>query len=174
MLVEPRVFRDTRGWFFESFSEHDFSGVGLPIHFFQDNVSRSVQGTVRGLHFQTPPHAQGKLVFVLEGTVFDVVVDLRKGSPTFGHWHGEELSAENARALYIPPGFAHGFSVISQNAVFFYKCTAPYRPSSEGGILWNDPTLAIRWPSTSNPNLLSEKDRRLPLFREAEPLLRFP
>jgi dTDP-4-dehydrorhamnose 3,5-epimerase len=173
ILIEPRVFRDTRGWFFESFSEEEFGRAGLPTRFAQDNVSRSVRGTVRGLHFQTPPYAQGKLAFVLEGTVFDVAVDLRKGSPTFGHWHGEELSAENARALYIPPGFAHGFSVTSPSAVFFYKCTAPYAPSAEGGILWNDPTLAIRWPSTSDPQLLSEKDRRLPLFREAAPLIQF-
>lgn len=173
ILVEPRVFRDARGWFFESFSEQEFTRAGLPLHFAQDNVSRSVHGTVRGLHFQTPPHAQGKFVFVLEGAVFDVAVDLRKGSPTFGRWHGEELSAENARALYIPPGFAHGFSVISQSAVFFYKCTAPYAPSAEGGILWNDPTLEIQWPSTTDPKLLSDKDRRLPLFRDAEPSIKF-
>lgn len=168
VLIEPRVFRDARGFFFESFSETEFSRAGLPAHFAQDNVSRSTQGTTRGLHFQLPPHAQGKMVRVLEGSVFDVAVDLRKGSPTFGRWHGEELSAENARALYIPHGFAHGFSVTSETAVFFYKCTTPYAPSAEGGILWNDPTLNIRWPATANPTLLSEKDLKLPLFSKAE------
>lgn len=173
ILIEPRVFRDARGFFFESFSEAAFARAGLPTTYAQDNVSRSTRGTVRGLHFQKPPHAQGKLVTVLEGTVFDVAVDLRKGSSTFGRWHGEELSAENARALYIPPGFAHGFCVTSEWAVFFYKCTAPYAPSAEGGILWNDPTLHIRWPSTADPTLLSEKDLRLPFFREEESSFNF-
>lgn len=167
-MVEPRVFRDARGFFFESFSEAAFARAGLPLSFAQDNVSRSTKGTVRGLHFQKPPHAQGKMVTVLHGAVFDVVVDLRKGSPTFGRWHGKELSADNAHALYVPPGFAHGFCVTSETAVFFYKCTAPYAPSAEGGILWNDPTLDIRWPSTADPQRLSEKDLKWPSFRETE------
>ncbi len=168
ILIEPRVFRDPRGYFFESFSEAPFARAGLPIAFAQDNVSRSLRGTVRGLHFQKPPHAQGKLVFVLEGSVFDVAVDLRKESPTFGQWHGEELSAENARALYIPPGFAHGFCVTSETALFFYKCTAPYAPSAEGGILWNDSILNIQWPVKAPSAKVSEKDLRLPPFREEE------
>lgn len=173
ILAEPRVFRDARGSFFELFSEAEFARAGLPIRFVQDNVSRSIRGTVRGLHFQKAPHAQGKCVFVIEGAVFDVAVDLRKGSPTFGRWHGELLSAENARALYIPPGFAHGFCVTSATAVFFYKCTAPYAPSMEGGILWSDPTLDIHWPSIADPKKLSEKDLRLPLFRDVESALNF-
>jgi dTDP-4-dehydrorhamnose 3,5-epimerase len=173
ILIEPRVFRDARGHFFECFSEAAFSRAGLPTLFAQDNVSRSLRGTVRGLHYQKPPHAQGKLVSVLEGNVFDVAVDLRQGSPTFGRWHGEELSGHNARALYIPPGFAHGFCVTSEFAVFFYKCTAAYAPIAEGGIRWNDPTLNIRWPSTANPKFMSEKDLRLPPWREEEGLFTF-
>ena len=173
ILIEPRVFHDARGYFFESFSEAPFARAGLPTAFAQDNVSRSLRGTVRGLHFQTPPHAQGKLVFVLEGSVFDVAVDLRRGSPTFGQWHGEDLSAENARALYLPPGFAHGFCVTSETALFFYKCTAPYAPAAEGGIRWNDPTLRVQWPACADPARLSEKDLRLPFFREAESSLAF-
>lgn len=168
VLIEPRVFRDARGHFFEGFSEIEFGRVGLPLRFVQDNISRSCRGTVRGLHFQKPPHAQGKLVFVLEGTVFDVAVDLRKDSSTFGRWHGEALSSDTPRALYIPPGFAHGFCVTSETAVFFYKCTAPYSPAAEGGLLWNDPTLNIPWPAEANPKFVSEKDLRLPAFRADE------
>jgi dTDP-4-dehydrorhamnose 3,5-epimerase len=164
-LIEPRVFRDERGYFFESFNERAFSADGLPTRFAQDNVSFSVKGTVRGLHFQKPPSAQGKLVRVLEGSVFDVAVDLRKGSPTFGRWHGETLSSENARALYLPPGFAHGFCVTSEIAVFFYKCTAPYAPADEGSLLWNDSDLGIAWPVDPERAQVSPKDRLAPGFR---------
>lgn len=167
-LVDAKLFRDSRGFFFESFNESDFSAGGLPTRFVQDNVSSSVRGTVRGLHFQKPPYAQGKLVRVLQGTVFDVAVDIRKGSPTYGKWHSEELSSANARALYIPPGFAHGFCVTSEIAVFFYKCTAPYTPSAEGGILWNDPTLNMSWPVDADQALVSEKDSRWPSLQDTD------
>ncbi len=164
VLLEPRVFRDPRGFFFESFNATDFSRAGLPIDFVQDNVSRSARGTVRGLHFQRVPHAQGKLVRVLDGEVFDVAVDLRTGSPTFGHWHTEILSADNARALYIPPGFAHGFCVTSPSALFVYKVTVPYVPSAESGLRWNDPTLAIPWPIAPDAAGLSARDKEWPAF----------
>ncbi|MBL8023979.1 MAG: dTDP-4-dehydrorhamnose 3,5-epimerase [Elusimicrobia bacterium] len=163
-LVEARVFRDSRGSFFESFNETDFDTALLPTRFAQDNVSSSGRGTVRGLHFQKPPHAQGKLVRVFHGTVLDVAIDLRKGSPTYGKWHAEELSSENARSLYIPPGFAHGFCVTSESAVFFYKCTTAYSPAAESGILWNDPTLNIDWPVKPGQALVSDKDSRWPPF----------
>jgi dTDP-4-dehydrorhamnose 3,5-epimerase len=166
LLVEAKLFRDARGFFFESYNESDFRAAGLPTRFSQDNVSSSVRGTVRGLHFQNPPHAQGKLVRVLQGTVFDVAVDLRTDSLTYGKWYSEELSSDNARALYIPPGFAHGFCVTSETAVFFYKCTSSYAPASEGGIRWDDPTLNIGWPLPDHQTLVSEKDNRLPLFRD--------
>jgi dTDP-4-dehydrorhamnose 3,5-epimerase len=156
VVIEPRVFQDERGYFFESWSGQRYAEHGLPPAFLQDNVSRSRRGTLRGLHLQSPPHAQGKLVFVLEGEVFDVAVDARVGSPTFGRWVGETLSAQNRRQLYLPPGFAHGFCVTSEHALFAYKCTDYYAPAAELTVLWNDPAIGIEWPIDAP--VLSKKD----------------
>ena len=155
LIIEPTVMEDSRGCFYETFHQRKYSESGLPGSFVQDNFSRSVRGTLRGLHFQEP-NAQGKLVMVFEGEVFDVAVDIRRGSPTFGRWFGTQLSSKNRRQLYIPPGFAHGFCVVSDQASFVYKCTALYSPTDEHGILWNDPALDIRWPE-AHP-ILSAKD----------------
>jgi len=155
ILIEPVVFQDRRGHFLETYHEKKYAAAGIPGPFIQDNFSRSVRDTLRGLHYQLK-HAQGKLVMVVEGAVFDVSVDIRKGSPMFGKWVGLELSAENKRQLYIPPGFAHGFCVISDVASVVYKCTNFYAPEGERGIIWNDRTLGIRWP-VQHP-LLSSKD----------------
>lgn len=155
ILVEPDVFQDRRGYFLETYHGKKYAEAGISGPFVQDNFSRSVRGTLRGLHYQLQ-QAQGKLVMVVEGTVFDVGVDIRKGSPTFGKWFGIELSAENKRQLYIPPGFAHGFCVISDVASVLYKCTNLYEPEDERGIIWNDRTIGIRWP-VQQP-LLSPKD----------------
>ncbi|BCA54883.1 dTDP-4-dehydrorhamnose 3,5-epimerase [Nitrospira sp. KM1] len=156
LLIEPKVFRDSRGFFVETYHELRYREAGLSERFVQDNVSKSIRRTLRGLHFQDP-HAQGKLVMVLEGSVYDVVVDIRKGSPTFGTWYGVELSSENMRQVYVPPGCAHGFCVTSDTATFLYKCTDYYAPKDERGIIWSDPALAIAWP-VSDP-LLSAKDQ---------------
>lgn len=156
LLVEPEVFEDSRGYFLETYHSKKFADGGIRGPFVQDNFSKSVRGTIRGLHYQLK-HAQGKLVTVVEGTVFDVAVDIRTGSPTFGRWVGVELSAENKRELYIPPGFAHGFCVISDTAGMLYKCTDLYSPQDERGIIWNDRTIGIRWP-VAHP-LLSTKDQ---------------
>ena len=164
ILIEPKVFGDSRGFFLESYHAHRYAQEGLPGQFVQDNHSRSVQGTLRGLHYQLQ-HPQGKLVWVVVGEVFDVAVDIRQGSPTFGQWFGTYLSAENHQQLYIPPGFAHGFSVTSDTAEFLYKCTDFYSPGDEYGILWNDPVLNIDWP-TDTP-ILSAKDAQLPLLNQA-------
>ena len=170
LLLEPSVISDHRGWFMETYQEQRYSDSGITVHFVQDNCSRSVRNTVRGLHFQEP-HAQGKLVMALEGTVYDVVVDIRKGSPTFGKWYGIELSAKNLHQMYIPPGCAHGFCVTSETATFLYKCTAYYSPRDERGILWNDPALGIHWP-TSDP-ILSPKDQAYPTLKEMDMELPF-
>jgi dTDP-4-dehydrorhamnose 3,5-epimerase len=146
LLIEPAVFGDARGYFFESWSGKRFADAKLDLTFVQDNVSRSQNGILRGLHLQSPPSAQGKLVSVLLGEVYDVAVDARAGSPTFGKFIGERLSAENKRQLYIPPGFAHGFVVTSDEAIFTYKCTAYYDPKLELSVLWDDPALGIPWP----------------------------
>ena len=156
LVIEPRVFGDDRGYFFESWSAQRYAELGLPSAFVQDNVSRSRRGTLRGLHMQSPPHAQGKLVFVLEGEVFDVAVDVRVGSPTFGRHVGQTLSANNRRQMYVPPGYAHGFCVVSEHALFAYKCTDYYVPAAELSVLWNDPDIGIAWP-IAEP-LLSERD----------------
>lgn len=155
VLIEPAVFGDARGYFFESWHSTRYAALGLPATFVQDNVSRSAQGILRGLHFQQP-FSQGKLVQVLDGEVFDVAVDVRVGSPTFGHWVGERLSADNHRQLYIPPGLAHGFCVLSESALFSYKCTDLYHPETEVSIAWDDPAIGIAWPIT-RPQL-SKKD----------------
>ncbi|QQR42051.1 dTDP-4-dehydrorhamnose 3,5-epimerase [Myxococcus xanthus] len=167
LLLEPKVFGDDRGFFMEMFHAARYAAVGIPGPFVQDNYSRSAKGTLRGLHFQEP-QAQGKLVQVLAGAVYDVAVDVRRGSPTFGQWVAVELSSDNRRQLWIPPGFAHGFCVVSDSADFHYKCTALYAPETERSVVWNDPDLAIPWP-VSEP-LLSPKDAQAPRLRDA-PLL---
>lgn len=159
VILEPRIFRDDRGYFFESFSEREFCEKVRPVHFVQDNESKSVCGVLRGLHFQKPPHAQSKLVRVIRGRVLDVAVDIRKGSPTFGKHVAVELSGENHRQLFIPRGFAHGFSVLSEEAVFQYKCDNFYAPQSEGALAWDDPELGIDWQLPADRILLSEKDK---------------
>ncbi len=156
LLIEPDLFRDARGLFCETYHVRRYAHAGLAEPFVQDNFSHSVRGTLRGLHYQEP-HAQGKLVMVVEGAVFDVVVDIRKGSPMFGRWQGIDLSSDNYRQLYVPPGCAHGFCVTSEHAAVLYKCTELYSPPDERGIIWNDPALAIAWP-VSVP-LLSPKDQ---------------
>ncbi len=162
VLVEPRVFGDARGFFCETYQAARYAEAGIDARFVQDNVSRSGRGTLRGLHFQAPPHAQAKLVSCLDGSVFDVAVDLRTGSPTYGEWFGAELSAENMRQMFVPEGFAHGFVVTSETALFSYKCSGVYAPHAEGSIAWNDPNLAVAWP-VSDP-ILSDKDAAAPAF----------
>jgi len=161
-IIEPQVFSDARGYFFESYQKEKFKKSGIEVEFIQDNESLSQKNTVRGLHFQAPPFAQGKLVRVIQGRVYDVCVDIRKNSPTYGKHFGIELSAQNHLMLWIPVGFAHGFSVLEDNTIFVYKCTEVYHKESEGGILWNDATLNIDW-KVSEP-IVSEKDRNLPTF----------
>jgi dTDP-4-dehydrorhamnose 3,5-epimerase len=170
LLIELEVYADPRGWFAESYRADRYAEAGIAAPFLQDNVSRSVRGTLRGLHFQEP-HPQGKLVQVLRGALFDVAVDVRLGSPTFGRWVGVELSDDNHRQLFIPPGFAHGFCVTSESADFFYKCTAVWSPEAERAVAWNDPDLAIEWP-VAQP-LVSVKDARAPRLREAPVLPRY-
>jgi dTDP-4-dehydrorhamnose 3,5-epimerase len=155
LVIEPKVFGDARGYFFELWNEAQYRAAGLDCRFVQDNLSRSRRGVLRGLHFQNPK-AQAKLVSVLEGEVFDVAVDLRRGSSTFGRWHGLALSAESKRQFYIPAGFAHGFLVLSESALFHYKCTEFYSPADECTLRWDDPSIGIRWP-LSDPSL-SAKD----------------
>ena len=167
LIIEPRVFGDKRGYFFESFNAREFAEkTGLHIAFVQDNESMSHFGVLRGLHFQCPPFAQSKLVRVVKGRVLDVAVDIRKGSPTFGKHVSVELSEENHRQFFMAKGFAHGFSVLSDEAIFQYKCDEFYAPNHEGAIAWNDPELAIDWRIPMNQVLLSEKDMHHPLFRE--------
>lgn len=159
LIVEPEVFRDERGFFMESFNERTFAqATGLTVRFVQDNHSHSMRGVLRGLHYQAEPHAQGKLVRVASGAVFDVVVDLRATSATCGRWFGVELSAENHHQLWIPPGFAHGFLVTSEHADVEYKATAYYDPASERSIRWDDPTLAIAWPDLGMAPIFSPRD----------------
>lgn len=166
LILEPKVFGDARGFFFESFSQRVFDeAVGHPVQFVQDNHSRSVKGVLRGLHFQRAPHAQGKLVRAVRGSVFDVAVDIRRDSSTYGKWVGVELSEENHRQLWIPGGLAHGFLVTSESADFLYKTTAYYAPQSEGSVRWDDPTLAIDWPLAGMTPSLSAKDAAAPLLQ---------
>jgi dTDP-4-dehydrorhamnose 3,5-epimerase len=167
LVVEPQVFGDARGFFLESFNQKRFDeAAGGHIVFVQDNHSRSRRGVLRGLHFQRGQHAQGKLVRVAAGAVFDVVVDVRAGSPTRGRWTAVELSAENHRQLWIPPGYAHGFLVLSDTADFLYKTTAYYSPADEGVVRWDDPDLAIAWPDLGEPPQLSAKDLAAPRLRD--------
>jgi dTDP-4-dehydrorhamnose 3,5-epimerase len=159
LILQPKVFGDARGFFMESFNQQRFDeAVGRPIAFVQDNHSRSTRGVLRGLHYQLAPHAQGKLVRVTRGSVFDVAVDLRRSSPSFGRWVGVELTGENHRQLWLPAGMAHGFLVTSDSADFLYKTTDYYAPSAEGCIRWNDPTLAIAWPDVGMASAVSAKD----------------
>ena len=168
VLIEPKVFGDDRGFFFESFNHARFEeAIGRPVQFVQDNHSRSAQHVLRGLHYQIQ-QPQGKLVRVVQGEVFDVAVDLRKSSPTFGQWVAETLTAENHKQLWLPPGFAHGFVVLSDTADFLYKTTAYYAPECDRGIAWNDPDLAIAWPALPVDYLLSDKDQRQPRFVDAD------
>lgn len=166
VIIEPKVHGDERGYFFESFSERDFAAGVAETSFVQDNESRSVYGVVRGLHFQRPPHSQAKLVRVVKGRVLDVAVDLRKDSPTFGRHIAVELSEENHRQVFLPKGFAHGFSVLSEEAVFQYKCDDYYAPECEGAVAWDDPDLDIDWKVPADKVILSEKDRRHPRLRD--------
>ncbi len=171
LIIEPKVFGDARGFFFESFNKQQFEqATGLNCDFVQDNHSRSAKGVLRGLHYQIK-QPQGKLVRVVEGEVFDVAVDVRKSSPTFGQWVGEHLSAENKKMLWVPPGFAHGFVVLSEAAQFLYKTTDYYAPEHERCIVWNDPQININWPVSTEPRAeprLSDKDQAGALFKDAE------
>lgn len=161
LLIEPKIFGDQRGFFVETWQAQRYEQAGIPGPFVQDNLSRSAKGTLRGLHFQEP-FGQGKLVSVLSGSVLDVVVDVRRGSPSFGQWVAQELNAETRAQLWVPPGFAHGFCVLSDSADFYYKVTAPYHPETERAIAWNDPALGIDWPVAAP--ILSDRDRQaLPL-----------
>ena len=170
-IIEPRLFEDERGYFFEAFSERKFAELtGIETRFVLDNESRSAKGVVRGLHFQLPPHAQSKLVRVVRGAILDVAVDIRRGSPTFGRYVAVELSEHNHRQLFIPRGFAHGFSVLEGDAIVEYKCDNYYAPEAEGAIRWNDATLAIDWHSTNNEAIVSAKDKLNPMFEECERL----
>ena len=162
LLIEPKVFEDERGYFFESWSKDAFENAGLDINFVQDNHSLSSKGVVRGLHFQNPPFAQGKLVRVLKGSVLDIAVDIRENSPTYGKYFSIHLSEENKTMLWIPPGFAHGFSTLEDNTIFSYKCSGVYNKESEGSLMWNDTDLNIDW-KIKNP-IISEKDQNSELF----------
>ena len=166
VIIEPQVFFDDRGYFFESFSQQRFNEQVAPITVVQDNESKSSYGVLRGLHFQKPPFAQSKLVRVVKGKVLDVAVDLRKGSPTFGQYESVVLSEENKRQFFIPQGFAHGFAVLSEEAIFQYKCDNYYAPQSEGSVRWNDPTIAIDWQLPEKDIILSAKDEKAPLLSQ--------
>jgi len=167
LILEPKVFGDDRGFFMESFNQRVFdAAIGRHVDFVQDNHSRSAKGVLRGLHCQAGSHAQGKLVRVVQGSVFDVAVDVRAGSPTLGQWVGVELSAENRRQFWIPPGLAHGFLVLTEHADFLYKATAFYEPQAEIALRWNDPHVGIAWPDVGMEPLLSAKDAAAPLWHE--------
>ena len=166
VIIEPRLFKDERGYFFESFNQKEFEDKVCKTKFIQDNESKSSYGVVRGLHFQKPPFAQSKLVRVIKGAVLDVAVDIRKGSPTFGQYVSVELTGENHRQFFIPRGFAHGFSVLSEEVIFQYKCDNFYSPQSEGAIAWNDPDLNIDWRIPAEKVVLSEKDSKHPRLKD--------
>lgn len=166
LVLEPRVFKDPRGFFYESYHKERLSGLGVENEFIQDNQSRSSFGVIRGLHYQKEPYAQAKLVRVTEGAIFDVAVDLRSGSPTYGKWYGVEITAENFLQLMIPAGFAHGLSVLSDHATVIYKCDQYYHPESESGIRFDDPDLQIDWKIDPDLAIVSEKDRILPYLKQ--------
>lgn len=173
LLIEPTVYTDERGYFFEAFNEREFTEKVLNTVFVQDNESCSSYGVIRGLHFQRPPYTQAKLVRVVSGTVWDVAVDLREGSPTFGQYVGVELSSDNKRQLFIPRGFAHGFSVLSEEAIFQYKCDNYYVPQAEGSIAWNDTTLNIDWKIPEEHAIISAKDTQSPSLADAPFLFQY-
>lgn len=164
LIIEPQVFRDERGYFYESYNVEKYAQTGIGPVFVQDNQSFSQKGTIRGLHYQRTPFEQGKLVRVIKGAVYDVAVDIRKNSPTYGKFHGVELTEENMLMYWIPPGFAHGFEVLRDDTIFQYKCTKLYNKESEGGVFWNDPELGIPW-SAAQP-IVSDRDKNLPKFAE--------
>ncbi len=166
ILITPIAFADSRGWFSETYRSEVFAAAGIREQFVQDNHAHSVRGVLRGLHFQRLPHAQAKIVRCVAGEIFDVAVDVRRSSPTFGRWVAEVLSAENRRMLYIPAGFAHGYCVMSETADVVYKASAEYAPAFDGGVRWDDPDIGVRWP-VDNP-LVSEKDAGLPFLADAE------
>ncbi len=168
LVIEPQVFKDARGYFVETYNAQRYREAGIEAQFVQDNQSCSSYGVVRGLHFQRPPYCQSKLVCCTVGRVLDVAVDLRKGSKTFGQWYSVELSEENKRQFFIPRGFAHGFSVLSEQAIFTYKCDNLYHPESEGGILLSDPNLAIDWQVPEELRILSDKDKKHPLLKDLD------
>ena len=168
LIIEPRVFEDSRGYFFESYNQKIFDEENLQFNFVQDNQSKSTYGVIRGLHYQVEPYAQAKLVRVLSGKVFDVSVDIRKGSPTFGQWEGVELSEENKKQILVSKGFAHGFSVLSETAVVFYKCDNFYYPEADRGIIYNDKSLNIDWKVDTSKAIVSEKDLQHPSLVDAE------
>ena len=167
LVIKPKIFEDERGYFFESFNESDLDNSGHPFHFIQDNQSKSAHGVVRGLHYQLEPRAQTKFVRVLEGSIWDVAVDLRQNSPTYLQWKGVELSAENKLQMLIPKGFAHGFSVLSDTAVVLYKCDEFYAPDFETGIRYDDPEIGINWKVEPDDRILSGRDLAMPSLREA-------
>lgn len=167
-IIEPRIFGDARGYFFESFSQREFEEKVCRTTFVQDNESKSIAGVVRGLHFQKPPFTQSKLVRVVRGAVLDVAVDIRKGSPTYGQHVAVELTEDNHRQFFVPRGFAHGFAVLSDEAIFQYKCDNYYAPQSEGAIAWNDPALGIDWRVSTENRILSEKDMHHPLLADLD------
>ncbi len=166
IIIKPQIFKDSRGYFFESFSQREFNEKVTPIQFVQDNESCSSYGVMRGLHFQKPPYSQSKLVRCVKGSVLDVAIDIRKGSPTYGKHVAVELSAENHLQFFIPKGFAHGFAVLSEEAIFQYKCDEFYTPQSEGGIQLMDESLGINWPISADKAILSEKDKKYPKLSE--------
>lgn len=167
LIIEPKVWGDDRGYFFESFNAREFvDKTGLNITFVQDNESKSRYGVLRGLHFQLPPYTQSKLVRCVKGCVLDIAVDIRKGSPTYGKWVSCELTEDNHRQFFVPKGMAHGFCVLSEEAVFQYKCDDFYHPEAEGGIAWDDPDIAVQWPLLSEDISLSERDKHHPSFKE--------
>lgn len=168
VIIEPKVFFDGRGYFFESFSQQRFNELVAPITFVQDNESKSSYGVLRGLHFQKPPYTQSKLVRVVKGAVLDVAVDLRRNSPTFGQYESVLLTEENKRQFFVPQGFAHGFAVLSEEAVFQYKCDNYYAPQSEGSVLWNDPAIGIDWQLPTEVIQLSDKDKKAVLLKDLE------
>lgn len=168
LIIKPRVFGDARGYFLETYNQQQYINAGININFVQDNLSKSSYGVIRGLHYQLHPHSQSKLVSVVSGAVWDVAVDLRKNSPTYGQWYGIELNEENHLRFFIPKGFAHGFSVLSETAVFSYKCDDLYNPTLERGLMYNDPMLNIDWKIPAEKALISDKDTKHPLFVDAE------
>ena len=168
VLIEPAVHEDARGHFYEGYRRDAFAAHGIATEFVQDNLSRSAKGVLRGLHYQIPPKAQAKLIHVIRGAVFDVAVDIRPGSPTFGQWVGADLTGTNHRFLYIPAGFAHGFLSLEPDTLVLYKVSDFYSPAHERGILWSDPALKIAWPTLDVPYTASDRDRRYPLLKDAE------